>query len=286
MTAWKAWSLGLTVALVAVGCGNSSNDPDEQPVAGSAGKPAAGSSSGGSAAGGSTTTGGSASRGGSTSQGGSGGSTSLGGSGGSTSLGGSAAGGSVNQAGTGGGSSVCLDPVPFGGGWEQCGDGKLRRPTVASCEYAARPRKLEATGQADECHEDADCKEKPNGMCELRFSGFSPAVNACSYGCVQDSDCGASEVCVCGSATPFEFGQWHPRPAGTCYRTEGCSSDADCAGKSCSAYDERPGCYSPVFACESADDECSVPEDCQGFPAESCSFDETHRICQPASCAI
>jgi hypothetical protein len=281
MTQWQAWSAGLTVALITVGCGSSSSNVGDEPSGGragsggSGGNTAAGSGSAGKSAGGTTSTAGT------TSQGGSAGTTSMGGSGTGGTGGG---GGSVSQAGSGGGPSACKDPVPIGGGWELCSNDKLRRPTVGSCDYAPRARKLEATGGEDACLQDADCTAKPNGMCDLQLSPFGPSVNVCSYGCAQDSECGSSQVCVCASTSVFEFGHWTPKPAGACRATDGCKSDADCSGGSCSPYDGNPGCYSPIFGCETPEDECSTPEDCPDFPGDSCTFNGTHRACERASC--
>jgi hypothetical protein len=145
---------------------------------------------------------------------------------------------------------------------------------------------LRPTGSDDQCLKDSDCTAQPFGMCRISTGAFG-STNYCDYGCELDADCDAGSICVCADTSVSSFGSWGESRSGSCQRIANCMSDRDCAdGAWCAPYDSRPGCYSPVFACTTADDECDEPADCPNFPHASCAFDGTHRVCQDAVCVV
>ncbi|MEP7124002.1 MAG: ferritin-like domain-containing protein [Byssovorax sp.] len=82
--------------------------------------------------------------------------------------------------------------------------------------------------------------------------------------CTKDSDCaasGAKEICVCG-------------PTGNQCLLSTCTSDAECAGTLCAAYNAlspNACAVGQAFACTSAADECVTDHDCSG--GGTCSLD-------------
>jgi hypothetical protein len=219
-----------------------------------------------------------------------------GGSTGTTGGSGDAMGGAVAPPTTPGIHRACDLPTPLGGGYERCADGVVHRPVAGVCP-SALPRAAPfsqaqlvefnqiaaenaLTWQRQEllpCTEDSECSAEPRGYCELYaegpWSGFFP-LTQCRYGCQSDSDCGQQQVCTCGS------------PIGTCSKAS-CQSDGDCPGAlHCAQYDASYGCdptLLPAFACETADDACSIDADCQGDP---CIFNGSRRQCRVRTCDL
>jgi hypothetical protein len=267
-------ALVLVAVTVAVsGCGETANTIGQ--VSNEGGTSTGGSPAGGSAAASGAANGGSAS-------GGAGGTAS-----GGTASGGVASGGSAVGGGGGVSSLQCDEPQALDGNWEMCGGARtLHRPTPGKCTFTPSNAVLRPTGNDDQCLKDSDCTAQPLGMCRTS-SGISGSVNYCDYGCELDSDCDAGSICVCADTSISSFGSWGVARAGSCQRIANCMSDQDCPGGNwCAPYDSNPGCYSPVFACTTAQDECTKPSDCAGFPHESCTFDGTRRVCQAAGCVV
>jgi hypothetical protein len=161
-------------------------------------------------------------------------------------------------------SIVALPPIVHcEGGW------KHRRATAA-CESALpRSEPLEPLGE-DTCTEDADCTDAANGYCAPSEGNALPG-NHCLYGCVQDSDCESGFICECGPLI------------GQCIAAN-CTTDADCdAGMLCASYSPLPGCPMIGYACQSPDDQCTSDADCAG---ETCTVVGDHRECSGVSCAI
>ncbi len=169
----------------------------------------------------------------------SGGSGNVGGTGGSAA---SDAGGAGGTAGTAGKTSVgeCTGSKPIADrpGFQRCEEAIEHRPTAEQCNVPA-PSKC---GQSPKgCKSNAECTAEPNGYC----AGTLPPGSTCTciYGCTQDSDCAAGQLCKCGAERSF-------------CATAKCRTDADCgAGKLCveTLFDDCTRGY----ACQTDADECS-----------------------------
>jgi len=154
--------------------------------------------------------------------------------------------------------------------------GYLRRRAVVACpSLLPRPSggacvPLFGDGGGGTCNSDSDCSGYPNGHCE-RWSedGGTPVSCQCLPGCIHDSDCKASEMCLCGS------------PVGMCVPAS-CASGASC-GSGCECISSTPGgnC-GPRFDCQTRADECSRGEDCADG-GQICSEDNGKHTCQPAN---
>lgn len=172
----------------------------------------------------------------------------------------------------------CSDSQPYtaagqASGYEQCAEGYLHRPVAQTC--ASTLPRPEACPGADEegsqCTTDADCTDQPHGVCGNGGGNQAPGC-FCYYGCVDDSECGAGQICLCGD------------PVGGCVQAS-CTTDDDCEGDAlCAPYITEPGCGGTAFACQSPADECSTDEDCDD--SQQCSLEGDHRVCAEIECAI
>lgn len=182
--------------------------------------------------------------------------------------------------------STCQNASPLGGGWLQCGNGMLHRATIGTCPSSLpRPDPVSIppgyAGSADagvgaypaqlSCRQDSDCTAKAYGHCDWLHGQVSGSY--CNYGCVVDADCGAGQVCVCGS------------PVGQCAPAL-CATDADCAGQLCGDYVSSPGCGGMAFACQTETDECAAGSDCTEHPYCTLDASRGSRVCSEAVCAI
>ncbi len=136
-----------------------------------------------------------------------------------------------------------------------------------------RPDALPNPQEFDTCTSDADCIEMPHGYCG---SGQGNAPGAyCSYGCVEDAECGDGSICVCGE------------PVGRCTPSS-CVSDADCgADFRCQSFDSSHGCGAIQFACQTPSDTCASDADCLASAAgQYCDATSGSFACVPGGCAI
>ncbi len=129
-------------------------------------------------------------------------------------------------------------------------DGMVHRPEKRQCPETI-PRAGFSIDAGADCHRDADCTAKPHGHCEW-WSSLIGSGTRCEYGCVNDAECGAGQICLCGAVT------------GTCTGTTDCTQDADCGGLMCVGYYEA--CEQTRFSCQSLDDTCGGFLDCQSSP--------------------
>jgi hypothetical protein len=174
----------------------------------------------------------------------------------------------------------CVDSksIEVGGkptGFATCANGLRHRPEAQTCPYAPRPRSdFKSPGGTDlkgTCKEDTDCREKPNGSCEVVLPIYELI---CDYGCAKDSDCGTNQICECKN------------PAGRCVPAT-CRTDHDCKdGAVCGLYSPNPGCFREVaYACQTPLDSCAGDEQCIGRHGAFCSKDGAGpRVCKPLSC--
>jgi hypothetical protein len=267
-----------------VACGGTfTPDPGGGAGGGGSGNAGAGNHAGATntaGAGGSTTSGG-ASSGGASSGGASSGGASSGGasSGGASSGGASSGGASSGGASSGGGANhfPCKNPKDLGNGLIQCDDFTHRVEATTCDSSLPRPEPIPSSSPAAQCKMDSECTDKPHGWCGEQGGGQVPGPY-CNYGCVQDSECAAGQLCLCGD------------PVGRCVQANGCTTDSDCAsGFLCKTYDSSGGCGFTTFACQSPGDECAGDSDCATKTLGGlCQYDVTlkHFSCKPGGCAI
>jgi len=162
-------------------------------------------------------------------------------------------GGAGSGAGGAGESPDCgkLDPTS---GIVTCGEVKYRELAGKGCLYSPGDRESAggtgaggagaAQGGAGSTDSECDpvkCTAKPRGYCEAEAPGASGAGPVtCHYGCLTDSECGATEICVCGD----------PTYGGRCVQAF-CKTSADCtngnrcgSGKECDQFscNDDPRC--------------------------------------------
>jgi hypothetical protein len=240
-------SLLVSLGLVSVACGGNTNTSNEE-VGGSGGSDSGGNPSGGRT----TNTGGKATTGGT---------------------------GNVHVSAC---TSPKTDPVT---GLVSCSEGYTHRPKAVACNVvapaadaaggansgAAPPAGLPRADGSVPCMLGADeqCNQFELGYC--RSDGFMDPPS-CRSGCVQDADCEAGNICVCGD--PSTHG-------GECQPSD-CTTDADCGDGARCASLVGP-CGSPAFHCQTAQDACAAPKDCAG---SVCYFDEgtRARACFDGAC--
>jgi hypothetical protein len=122
------------------------------------------------------------------------------------------------------------------------------------------------------CKTDADCIDKPNGVCSVPADSLL-ANCSCGYGCIRDEDCGAGKICFCGN------------PVGYCVSATNCATQSDCAdGFSCMTYVTNPGCGGTAFACQTPADNCVNDADCA--LGSMCALVNGSHQCQKIMCAI
>jgi hypothetical protein len=193
-------------------------------------------------------------------------STGRGGSGGAIGTGAAGAGGAVGFS--------CQQPVPVqvtsnvqtsleDTGFDRCQSGAIhRRAPVAACPWLPPSA---STGCSASCQSDADCVERPLGVCAEahQLGGYC----GCFYGfCEKDTDCGDASICLCGGPV-----------GGTCVPAT-CTTDASCAaGFLCASSSLSCGGGRSAFVCQSAADECLGDGDCPSN--ELCVLQAGKRSC-------
>jgi hypothetical protein len=162
-------------------------------------------------------------------------------------------------------------------GFETCSTGMRHRPTATSCP-SLFPRKgdgadflrgvfprlyEQSSSDKPACLVDSDCTAKPHGFCMF---DLPPVTTACWYGCIDDSECAAGQICLCDE------------PVGHC-AIASCKTDTDCGdGYVCGSY-EPIGAQCGVddaFACQTPMDQCAAI--CRS-PGAFCTFQGGRRTC-------
>ena len=174
------------------------------------------------------------------------------------------------------GSASCEDPKATIGidgkdtGFVSCKAGFIHRPARRECaSIIPRPPRQFPVDSTRNCERDQDCADLLHGYCTESPISIPQLVMVCASGCVRDEECGPDQICVCGD------------PVGTCISAT-CKTDADCgAGRFCVSSLFPLACYalpSPSgFACQSVNDSCRGPADCD--PGWDCSAYEGRRSC-------
>jgi len=154
-------------------------------------------------------------------------------------------------------------------GYDSCAQGWTHRSQAQTClSSAPRADYSCPAGVSNGCSVDADCTASPNGYCS---TSLGAGGCYCQYGCLNDSDCGAGQICLCGD------------PVGKCVQAA-CRTDAECPGAYCATYDATAGCGGVSFACSTPQDACHSSADCaSGYCILAA---DGHRACASPSCAI
>ena len=219
-----------------------------------------------------------------------------GGTGGNFTFGGVGAGGAVARGGSGGSAArQCQNPrqyppitmmgdhangapalAPIDTGFAECDGGWLHRPRARECPSRLPRAEVQSVVADAPCSRDSDCTEKPHGYC--RGSNFASSPGAappgpgnpagppqCVYGCIQDAECGAGSICLCGD------------PVGVCTPSN-CTTNADCASGLCVATPPSGCGVTFTMGCHQVEDECLASADCgatrmcaPGIEARTCS---------------
>jgi hypothetical protein len=159
------------------------------------------------------------------------------------------------------------------GGYESCGGGVLHRPSKQVCpNNTPRPGVMvTADGGPNFCTKDSDCTAKPYGYCMQNGVG-ADGFTICSYGCTQDSECPAGDICLCDE------------PVGQCVQAS-CTQDSECTGGMCASYNPEPGCPSTSFACQTPRDTCLSDAECPNLQHCTLNADKV-RVCMMVQCAV
>jgi len=176
----------------------------------------------------------------------------------------------------------CRNPMPLLGhdgsdtGFVRCDGGFVHRPERRTCASKLPRSETVDPGAATvvNCTTDADCASLPYGHCEMTTAFFPGKRVQCLSGCVEDADCAANQICLCGD------------PVGTCVQAT-CKSDAECNGLLCTADPRIESCTTGTlaghFACQTPNDTCRADGDCM-LP-DTCSLGREGRSCQfPGAC--
>ena len=163
------------------------------------------------------------------------------------------------------GTGDCVDPQPvivdgIDVGVDICAGGQYLRRAAIDCP-AGTPEPTTCCGTCPDGH-----------VCDT--SG--EVACTCVPTCVQDADCLAGKLCLCG------------QQGGRCVSST-CQTGADCpSGQQCTSWDPTQGCLYLQFACTTPQDTCSGDNDCSSqMPFSFCSvMADGHRECQLGGCAI
>jgi hypothetical protein len=163
------------------------------------------------------------------------------------------------------GTSACVDPQPvivdgIDVGVDICAGGQYLRRAAIDCP-AGTPEPTTCCGTCPDGH-----------VCDT--SGEVACL--CVPTCVQDADCMAGKLCLCG------------QQGGRCVSST-CQTASDCpSGEQCTSWDPTQGCLYIQFACTTPQDTCSGDNDCSSqVPFSFCTVQpDGHRECQVGGCAI
>jgi len=202
-----------------------------------------------------------------------------GGSGGTTPTGG--AGGLTTSGGTHQGTGGSKEPIEPGG-YQKTPEGFTHRPQKGKCE-ARLPeptRSPQAEGgiedagsgtpapfPGDQCAYDDECADGLYGRCAVvqKYGGTGGlySYKQCVYGCIDDTQCGTGQVCLCGPEI------------GTCVAST-CAIDSECPGELC-LVSKKPSVCGPAVVSYSLgcgvrpEGFCRTPDDCSS--GASCTGD-------------
>lgn len=173
----------------------------------------------------------------------------------------------------------CQEPTPIlqtestvPSGYISCkNSGEIVKVSSETCLRTHDPTPFTCPeGVMGTCKTNADCSDKPYGMCKLHepIGRFSDESCGCVYGCQSDADCKPGSTCMCtGLGLAGQYSRCVPA---TCNNNDACSNGR------CSISRRWDGCdFYPVVGCHGPNDSCATDEDCrsQEMPANYCATD-------------
>lgn len=190
--------------------------------------------------------------------------------------------------------AACSSPqVDAATGLTRCAEGYFHRPEPTECTppaarapaaggagNIARPEGLPVATGHDACNarvsNETDCNVFRNGFCRTVMPSPDCSGGCCFSGCSNDADCGAGQVCLCGSTRS---------PTGGECTAANCATDADCdTGYRCASHTDMCETDNVHFACQLARDTCSSDAQCSGQPCVPNGTDPLHRECFFGTC--
>jgi hypothetical protein len=175
-------------------------------------------------------------------------------------------------------SSKCRNPKPVvedgqPTGFVRCSDGAVNREEALDCPKLSFARGCRGDEDVRQCEADADCTEKPNGVCLTRtLSDGSRSHCGCVYPCTNDGDCGPDQACMC------PYVETDGPQVASCVPAD-CKTNKDCESGQCGAIVHHDGCSTDMeLACRGPNDECRSDETC---PDDGC---DVGYKCREATC--
>jgi hypothetical protein len=156
--------------------------------------------------------------------------------------------------------TACVNATPVvidgeDSGYLRCEDGALNRAKALRCTNPINAPACKGTESRRDCQTHADCTDKPHGFC-MGGSGQIGTYCGCIYPCLDDSECGAGEACMC----PDVAGRG---PSAAQCAPAQCKVDADCPSGECGATYHFNGCYHDLsLQCRTSADACRSDAQC------------------------
>jgi hypothetical protein len=168
-------------------------------------------------------------------------------------------------------------------GFVLCPDGTVHRAAKMACDPAVTDAACGGTEDYKDCLVDSDCNAGPHGKCVSYDYEWDPSSYCgCVYPCVDDSDCGAGNVCVCDGAAEDDVGM------ARCAQAQ-CTVGSDCPSGECGVSSYYDGCgYNVGLACRAPGDACRTDSECvqQGFSDCALPYGSGDWMCTFQDCAI
>jgi hypothetical protein len=167
--------------------------------------------------------------------------------------------------------AMCANPKPLlrdsgDTGYIQCADGALNREFAVPCVKPVVAPACRGTEADRSCDTHANCTDRPHGFC-MSGSGMRGEYCGCVYPCLNDSECGAGQACMCPQLGENGSGP----PAAECAPAE-CKVNADCPSGECGATVHFNGCHHDLsLHCREAGDACRSDAGCTADHQTDCA---------------
>jgi hypothetical protein len=168
-------------------------------------------------------------------------------------------------------SALCVNPTPLlrdgqDTGYIQCADGALNRARADACIKPVNAPVCRGTEPDRSCDTHANCTDRPHGFC-MSGRGMRGEYCGCVYPCLNDSECGAGQACICPELREDGGGQ----PAAECAPAE-CKVNSDCPSGECGATVHFNGCHNELsLHCRDAGDACRSDAGCTADHQTDCA---------------
>lgn len=169
-------------------------------------------------------------------------------------------------------------------GYARCPDGTIHRyDATIACDTTFGGQRCEGTEESLNCESDADCTDRPNGVCaHINYVDFGGDTTACGcvYACATDADCADGRACVCAGVVDSDNSASFCAPAQ-------CADGADCDTNECGASSYFDGCgYSVGLGCREESDMCRLDAECGDFQSCALQYGTGPWTCATEDCAI